>query len=152
MVADSIKRLVYFIKSPFRVVLLKNMSIKNLKITMILSKIPLLFLYILFFLVQLFNYGDSNQKDSVVPIPSYQNQIKQQQLSSNRLNAEKHKYAKVRLNKRFQPETLFLNNTYFAYTINAAYLIASNTIFCFEEIIPATFLHTHLLRGPPVVV
>jgi hypothetical protein len=127
------------------------MSIKKLKITVILSKIPLLFLYISFFSVQLFNYGDSNQKDSLVPIPSYRIQLKQQQLSSNKLNTEKHKCAKVRLNKRFQPETLFLNNTYFVSIINAEYLIACNTIFCFEEIIPITFLQTHLMRGPPVV-
>ena len=130
------------------------MNTKHLKITTaILPRIPLLLLYTVFFFVQLFyNFGDAHQKDDVTPVSFYQNQAKQQQESLKKTGPEKHKHTKIRLNKRFQPETLFLDNANFvSIAIVADYATATNTSCYFGKIIPNAFLQTHLMRGPPVV-
>lgn len=117
-----------------------------------LAKVPLLLLYVVFFFVQLFyNFGDSNHRHSALPVSIGQHRVKQQ-VSVKKSDTENHRYTKIRLNKRFQPETLFLDNADFvAIAVAAVYPTTANTYCYFGKFIPTTFLQTHLMRGPPVI-
>jgi len=114
-----------------------------------LFKMPVLALYVSFFIVQLFfNFDISNHSNNSY----YPNNAQSQAFSGiHKINTGKETRQTIRLNKRFQPQAMLVYN---AVTIKAPvhYFIANTYSHYSNRLIPSIITSAQSLRGPPSVV
>jgi hypothetical protein len=126
------------------------MNIKKQQFLFFLAKLPLLVLYALFFMVQLFyNFDTGNQPAHrlVLHVQKASGQTPEQ--SVNKAQASSTKSPVFRLNKRYQPQPAISCNaiacTQLVCPVSCKLHIHYSTGFS-----PATLPMAHSLRGPPL--
>ena len=127
------------------------MNFKKINITGNWAKLPLLLLYISFFIVQLFfNFDIANHSNNNPQLYSYK-KLSATRITPvvNKTNKGKTKQQTIRLNKRFEPQAMLVYHGTEVKVPEYCFGIKQPGI-SRELILPTPYLHPHSLRGPPV--
>ncbi len=119
-------------------------------ISQLLSKIPVLLLYVCFFLVQFSSHYNNNATASTKISFTVQNSISKTILSkADKSNEQK---LNIRLNKRFAPSPILCCNPFFT-VIPIINGVANKQVFVYKSpYLPSSHLIVKALRGPPAAV
>lgn len=117
-----------------------------------LAKVPVLFLYVSFFIVQLFfNFDIVNHSNNTTLLSSYTSVAEVHHYPATKKTIEgKEKKQPNSLNKRFKPQVILTYN-FIAIKSLIYYLETKAFVSHSEVFIPALFLLSQTFRGPPVV-
>jgi hypothetical protein len=114
-----------------------------------LIKVPVLFFYITFFIVEIFfNYGTGNFPDNGLAFQK-DTSVCQTSLCINKSNKGKDKEQTFHLNKRFEPKNI-LNSSLLVFKFPDYHLEKKVFVSKYDLFIPATDMVSHSYRGPPV--